>query len=143
MPNSAGRNGYRNGYGYYPRPQPAGCPAFGVRAAALACHLARAAGIPAILVKSLLRDEIAKHDGTGRIDGHVWVEVLLDGKPALWNTQAEGGIHTEYDPHATVFVEGKKEYIVYQKGDPDELSLSHHGDRQWEAENRSLWSTRR
>src|ERR1051325_182357 len=104
--------------------------------AQVACHLARACNIPAILVKSLDLGWIS----SARVDakmasGHVFVEVLLDGRPVLWDPQAIGGrLHKDYNSETTV-IEGKR---IYDKGDPDELTLSHHGP-EWEAETARLF----
>jgi hypothetical protein len=103
--------------------------------AQVACHLARACGIPAILVKSLTVDWVDwKNRGDGKGEGHVFVEVL-DDKPALWD--AEGGVlHEEYDSKAATTPDGKR--YIYDKGSPDRLVLSHHG-KQWEEETRRMF----
>ena len=91
--------------------------------AQIACHLARARGIPSILVKTI--DKIwlsTKNDGSGRASGHVYVEVLLGDKPALWDAQG-GVLHSTYDP-AQRDIENR---LIYDKGAPDSVVLSHHG----------------
>ncbi len=114
-----------------------GSEAWGCSAhAQVACHLARACGIPAILVKSL--DVVwveTKNRGDGYADGHVYVEVLSDGKPALWDVQG-GRLYENYDPAAAKTPNGY--HYIYEKGGPDVLVLSHHGP-QWEAETKRLF----
>jgi len=85
--------------------------------AQIAGHLARACGIPAILVKTLDLKWI-EHDnrGDGRASGHVYVEVLVDGKPLLWNAQG-GRLHRHYDPRSFSVTEGRQ--VIYDKGGPD------------------------
>jgi hypothetical protein len=104
--------------------------------AQVACHFARACAIPAILVKSL---DVAwvdwKNQGDGYGQGHVYVEVLKDGKPALWDAQG-GRLHENYDPAAATTPDGTR--YIYEKGGPDVLVLSHHG-REWEEETRRLF----
>jgi transglutaminase-like putative cysteine protease len=104
--------------------------------AQVACHLARACGIPAILVKSLAVEWLDwNNQGDGRGAGHVFVEVLNDGRPALWD--AEGGyLHENYDPTAATAPDGM--HVLYEKGGPDRLVLSHHGPR-WEQETKQLF----
>lgn len=100
--------------------------------AQVACHLARACGIPAILVKTLNLDWIQeKNQGDGRGEGHVYLEVLVDDKAMLWDAQA-GNVCRDYDPTQTHVVERR---YIYDKGGPDEIILSHHGPK-WEAETR-------
>jgi hypothetical protein len=101
--------------------------------AQVACHLARACGTPAILVKTLNTRWIEQENhGDGKGIGHVYVEVLLHGKPCLWD--AQGGRLHDYDGKTEV-VEGRR---IYQKGGPEELILSHHGP-EWEAETARLF----
>ena len=100
----------------------------------VACHLARACAIPAILVKTLsVRWIQHENRGDGRGNGHVYVEVLAHGKPCLWDWQG-GRLHADYNGKTEV-VEGRR---IYQKGDPEELILSHHG-LEWEAETTRLF----
>jgi hypothetical protein len=103
--------------------------------AQVACHLARGCGIPAILVKSLDVAWIERENrGDGRASGHVYVEVLVDGYACLWD--AEGGVlHRNYDPRSTVTPDAPR--VIYDKGGPDALVLSHHGPV-WEDETRRL-----
>ncbi|MGE0454276.1 MAG: transglutaminase domain-containing protein [Vicinamibacteria bacterium] len=104
--------------------------------AQVACHLARACGVPAILVKSLNLAWVEKENqGDGLGAGHVYVEVLINGNPALW--EPEGGYLDEpYDPAATITPNGY--HYIYEKGGPDVLVLSHHGP-QWEEETQRLF----
>lgn len=105
--------------------------------AQVACHLARACGIPAILVKSLnVRWIDIDNSGDGRGHGHVWVEVLLHGKACLWDAQS-GRLYEDYDPQSDR-IEDKR---IYETGGPNELVLSHHGS-EWEAETRRLFPRR-
>jgi len=104
--------------------------------AQVACHLARACGIPAILVKALDLDWIeTKNRGDGKASGHVYVEVLIDGKPCLWDAQG-GTLHRDYDPSGTITPGGQKR--IYDKGSPEAIVLSHHGVV-WEQETRRLY----
>lgn len=104
--------------------------------AQVACHLARVCGVAAILVKSLNVVWIEKENqGNGRGAGHVYVEVLSDGKPALWDAQG-GRLYENYDPAAAITPNGC--HYIYEKGGPDILVLSHHGP-QWEAETKRLF----
>ena len=104
--------------------------------AQVACHLARACGIPALLVKSLNVAWITSANrGDGRGEGHVYVEVLDDGGPALWDAQG-GVLHRGYDPQAELTPDGTRR--IYEKGSPERLVLSHHGP-QWEGETRRLF----
>jgi transglutaminase-like putative cysteine protease len=110
--------------------------------AQVACHLARACGIPAILAKAMKLEWIASGNrGDGRGAGHVYVEVLLEGeRPALW--EPEGGRVVErYDPVEELVPEeltpdGRQK--IYGKGDPDHVVLSHHGTV-WEEETKRLF----
>lgn len=97
--------------------------------AQVALHLARSCGIPAILVKSLDWRWL-EHDNQsdGRGTGHVYVEVIVDGKVRLWDAQG-GVLHTNYDPECSEF----ENRLIYEKGSPEELVLAHHGP-EWEAE---------
>jgi hypothetical protein len=107
--------------------------------AQVACHLVRACGIPAILVKSMSVDWISrKNRGDGRGEGHVYIEVLSDGSPALWDAQG-GGLHDDYDPNAELAPNGV--HRIYEKGSPQDLVLSHHGE-QWEEETKRLFPKR-
>jgi hypothetical protein len=104
--------------------------------AQVACHLARACGIPAILVKSLNLEWInRKNRGDGHGEGHVYVEVLREGRPALWDAQG-GRLFDKYDPNAAVTPDGLRR--IYEKGGPDRLVLSHHG-KEWEEETGRLF----
>jgi hypothetical protein len=104
-----------------------GCSAY----AQVACHVARACGIPGILVKALNRKWIEKENmGDGRANGHVYVEVLINGRPCLWDAQG-GRLHTNYNPQSDS-IEDKR---IYDKGGPDEIILSHHGP-EWEEETK-------
>jgi len=104
--------------------------------AQVACHLARACGIPAILVKSLDVDWIErKNRGDGYGDGHVYVEVLNNGRPALWDAQG-GMLFEDYDPTAATTPDGTRH--IYEKGGPDRVVLSHHG-KEWEEETRRMF----
>jgi hypothetical protein len=107
--------------------------------AQVACHLARACGIPAILVKTLNVDWIEKGNREdGRGEGHVFVEVLIGNTIGLWDAQG-GRLHVAaYDPHSNRF--GNQ--LIYDKGGPGELILSHHGPV-WEAETKQRFPTRR
>jgi hypothetical protein len=107
--------------------------------AQVACHLSRACGMPAILVKSMSVDWISrKNRGDGHGEGHVYVEVLMDGRPALWD--AQGGIlHKDYDLDSDVTPNGL--HRIYEKGSPERLVLSHHG-RRWEDETKLLFPKR-
>jgi transglutaminase-like putative cysteine protease len=114
------------------RSQAWGCSAH----AQVACHLARACGIPAILVKALNVAWVEKENqGDGLGAGHVYVEVLINGKPALWDPEG-GYLYEGYDPMAAITPNGS--HYIYEKGDPDVLVLSHHGP-QWEEETRRLF----
>ena len=107
--------------------------------AQVACHLARACDIAAILVKTLNVDWIEKGNrGDGRGEGHVFVEVLIGDTIGLWDAQG-GRLHVgAYDPHSNRF--GDK--LIYDKGGPETLILSHHGPA-WEAETKRRFPTRR
>lgn len=108
--------------------------------AQVACHLARACGIPAILVKAMDVDWITRNnhgDGHGR--GHVYVEMLDDSGPALWDAQG-GVLHRDYDPESGLTPDGTRR--IYDKGSPERVVLSHHGP-QWEDEIRRLFPARR
>lgn len=107
--------------------------------AQVACHLARACGIPAILVKTVNVDWIENgNQGDGRGAGHVFVEVLIGDSVALWDAQG-GRLHVaEYDPRSDQF----RDKLIYEKGAPDALTLSHHGPA-WEAETRQRFPTAR
>jgi hypothetical protein len=104
--------------------------------AQVACHLARACGIPAILAKSLDVEWIkCGNQGDGRGKGHVYVEVLMGGKRCLWDAQ-RGELHEDYDPKSGLVPGGARR--IYDKGGPDALVLSHHGN-EWEAETKRLF----
>jgi len=104
--------------------------------AQVACHLARACGIAAILVKSMSVDWMSrKNRGDGHGEGHVYVEVLKDGRPALWDAQG-GVLHENYDPNSELTPNGV--HRIYEKGSPESLVLSHHG-RVWEDETKRLF----
>jgi transglutaminase-like putative cysteine protease len=104
--------------------------------AQVACHLARACGIPAILVKSLKVSWVDfENQGDGLGAGHVYVEVLNNGKPALWEPEG-GSLYESYDPTAAITPNGS--HYIYEKGSPDALVLSHHGP-QWEEETKRLF----
>jgi transglutaminase-like putative cysteine protease len=107
--------------------------------AQVACHLARACGIPAILVKTLNVDWIERRNrGDGRGEGHVFVEVLVGDAVGLWDAQG-GRLHvSEYDSYSPRF--GDK--LIYEKGGPEALILSHHG-QVWEAETRQRFPVTR
>lgn len=100
--------------------------------AQVACHLARACGIPVILVKTLDVDWIEKgNQGDGRGAGHVFVEVLIGDAVALWDAQ-RGRVHVAAcDAHSDRF----HDKLIYDKGGPERLMLSHHGPI-WEAETK-------
>lgn len=107
--------------------------------AQVACHLARACGIPAILVKSMSVDWVnRKNQGDGHGEGHVYVEVLNEGSPALWDAQG-GSLHDDYDPNVELTPTGV--HRIYEKGSPRDLVLSHHGE-QWEEETKRLFPKR-
>src|SRR5262249_36775959 len=97
--------------------------------AQVACHLARACGIPAILVKSIKLPTIQPN---GRANGHVYLELLIENKRVLWDAQAHKLFH-EYGRGD--IIDGNR---IYDAGGPDELILSHHG-YEWEEENRRLF----
>jgi hypothetical protein len=104
--------------------------------AQVACHLARACGIPAILVKTLDLSWIQSGNlGDGRASGHVYVEVLIEGKPSLWDAQG-GRLHRNYDPLDTLTPGDPRR--IYDKGSPEAIVLSHHGVV-WEAEVKKLF----
>jgi hypothetical protein len=112
--------------------------------AQVSCHLARARGIPAILVKSLTQSWVERDNrGDGRGVGHVFVEVLVDDKPMLWEHES-GGLFDKYDPAACTCLSpsGEVLYCIYDKGDPDTLILSHHGS-EWEWETKRLFPVAR
>lgn len=93
--------------------------------AQVACHLARACDIPAILVKTMKVVWITRDNrGDGQGEGHVYVEVLTGGRPALWDAQG-GRLHEDYDPSADVAPNGV--HRIYERGGPERLVLSHHG----------------
>ena len=104
--------------------------------AQIACHLARACGIPAILVKTLDLKWI-EHDnqGDGRGSGHVYVEILAEGRPALWDAQG-GRLQRRYAPDSMFVAVGQR--VIYDKGGPDTVVLSHHGE-EWEEQTRRLF----
>jgi hypothetical protein len=107
--------------------------------AQVACHLARACKIPAILLKSLNVSWIEhENKGDGHGSGHVYVEVFIDGKPCLWDAQG-GTLDKRYDATSRHTPDGKR--VIYEKGGPDALILSHHGF-EWEAETRRLFPVR-
>jgi len=109
--------------------------------AQVACHLAQACEIPAILVKTLNHDWITRENaGDGRGSGHVYVEVIVDRVPALWDAQG-GTLFEDYDPTATITPDGYRRSI-YDKGSPDSVVLSHHGV-QWEEETKRLFPSAR
>jgi hypothetical protein len=103
--------------------------------AQVACHLARACGICAILAKSLDESWLKyENKGDGLANGHVYVEVLLNGQTRLWNPGS--GVVNGYVPTEPVIEEGRRR--IYDKGGPDEVVLSHHGP-QWEEETKRLF----
>ena len=105
--------------------------------AQVACHLARACGIPAILAKALDVDWIERdNQGDGRGRGHVYVEVLCGGRPLLWDAQG-GSLVEGYDLDSGL-VPAIPRRLVYDKGGPDAIVLSHHGT-EWEDETRRLF----
>ena len=102
--------------------------------AQVACHLARAAGIPAILVKTMNKTWLSsENQGDGRGHGHVYVEVLVDERVCLWDAE-EGRLHRDYSPSSTE-IENR---LIYEKGDAGEIILSHHGT-EWEEETKRLF----
>ena len=111
-----------------------GCSAHGQ----VSCHLARARNIPAIVVKTLLKTWIEQENaGDGYAKGHVFVELLMDGRPALWEHENDVLI-PDYDPSLTEITVDGAVYCIYEKGDPDTIILSHHG-AQWEKETKRLF----
>lgn len=67
-----------------------------------------------------------KNRGDGRGSGHVYVELLGDaGTPALWERQG-ARLYENYDPEATETPD-QSNRVVYDKGGPDSVLLSHHG----------------
>jgi hypothetical protein len=113
-----------------------GCSA----AAQIACHLSRACGIPSILVKSIEEGWINfRNKGNGEADGHVYVEVLVNGGPCLWDPGS--GLVVGYRPGDSSVQSRKGPRRICDTGDPDEVVLSHHG-RQWEEEIKRLFPLR-
>ena len=102
--------------------------------AQVACHLARASGVPCILAKAVDETWIQRNLGDGLAEGHVYVEVLINGQPHLWDPGY--GMVSDYVP-GSVMVQGGLRRI-YDKGGPDEVVLSHHGS-EWEEETRRLF----
>ena len=107
-----------------------GCSAY----SQMACHLARACGIPAMLVKSLNCDWIEQGNRNGgRADGHVYVEVLIDGAVYLGDAAETGEHKKDYTPQTREVQSNRGPRLIYDKGGPNEVILSHHGT-DWEAE---------
>ena len=108
-----------------------GCSAI----AQVACHLARATGVPCILVKSMNKSWIARKTGDGYGRGHVFVEVLIDGQRHLWSPRY--GLVPGYRAGDLTVDDGDSEgpRLIYDTGAPGELVLSHEGPR-WEAETK-------
>jgi hypothetical protein len=96
--------------------------------AQVACHLVRASGIPAILAKSLEANWMMNPITDGTADGHVYLEILIDDVAQLWCPSSNRLLDVAQNPDGRV---------VYDKGGPDEVILSHHGST-WEAETREL-----
>ena len=108
-----------------------GCSAI----AQVACHLARALGVPAILVKSMNKSWITRKTGDGYGRGHVFVEVLIDGQRHLWSPRY--GLVPGYEPGDLTVDDRDPEgpRLIYDTGAPDELVLSHQGSH-WEDETK-------
>jgi hypothetical protein len=75
-----------------------------------------------------------RNQGDGRGTGHVYVEVLIAGKPCLWDAQG-GELHKDYDPECGLVPGARR---IYDKGGADAVVLSHHGEN-WEAETKRLF----
>lgn len=111
-----------------------GCSAI----AQIACHLARAGGIPAILVKSMDDSWLANKTADGRGAGHVFVEILADGNRRLWSPKY--GFINSHICGAVSVDDGdpRGPRRIYDTGHPCELVLSHHGPH-WEEETKRLF----
>lgn len=97
--------------------------------AQVACHLARASGIPAILVKAVDLHWVNNPTADPRqFTGHVYLEVLIDGSSKFWDPGRNQFFDQSTNPDGRV---------VYDKGDPNAIVLSHHGTV-WEDEAKDL-----